>query len=357
MVDAHTYFVDSIVIVFVSKRELAQPSTLFKAFEMRIDLHCHSRFSTRPTLWIMQKVGCPESLTEPRGLYDAAMLLGMNAVTITDHNMIEGALDIAHLPNAFVSCEYTSYFPEDRCKVHVLAYDISEAQHRELVEIRENIFEFAAYLNEHGIAHACAHPFFGPNDRLQAHHIEKLLLLFKVWEYNGDIAPEMNQAMMHLLDNLTEEDITQLSSRYELEAYGNEPWRKCIITGSDDHSSLNLASAFTEVRDVDNFRTFWDGVLKRQACIHVRPSTPEGLARSVYSIGYQFYKEKFNLERYLKHDVFLLFMDRMLQTKRHDAYTRLSRFQRYLAQRRLSKQSVEKMTLLELTRHEAARAF
>jgi hypothetical protein len=53
----------------------------------------------------------------------------MTHVTITDHNSIGGALEIAHLPGTFISEEVTSYFPEDGCKLHVLALDITEVQH------------------------------------------------------------------------------------------------------------------------------------------------------------------------------------------------------------------------------------
>jgi hypothetical protein len=53
----------------------------------------------------------------------------MTHVTITDHNSIGGALEIAHLPGTFISEEVTTYFPEDGCKLHVLALDITETQH------------------------------------------------------------------------------------------------------------------------------------------------------------------------------------------------------------------------------------
>ena len=37
---------------------------------------------------------------------------------------IQGALEIADLPDTFVSEEITTYFPEDQCKLHVLALHI-----------------------------------------------------------------------------------------------------------------------------------------------------------------------------------------------------------------------------------------
>jgi glycosyltransferase involved in cell wall biosynthesis len=80
---------------------------------MRADLHVHSKYSRRPSQWFLQKIGCPESFTEPLDLYHIARNRGMSLVTITDHNRIDGALQIAHLPGAFISEEVTSYFPGD----------------------------------------------------------------------------------------------------------------------------------------------------------------------------------------------------------------------------------------------------
>ncbi|HKI81774.1 MAG TPA: glycosyl transferase, partial [Pseudodesulfovibrio sp.] len=141
----------------------------------KVDMHVHSRFSTRPSQWILQKIGCPESFTEPRRLYDIALSRGMDMVTITDHNTIAGALEIAHLPHTFVSEEITTYFPEDRCKLHVLAYDITEAQHGDIQHLRENVFDLVPYLREQNIAHVLAHPLFAVNDRLTPAHFEQAL--------------------------------------------------------------------------------------------------------------------------------------------------------------------------------------
>lgn len=133
---------------------------------MKIDLHVHSKYSTRPSQWVLQKLGCQECYTEPRTLYRLAKKRGMSLVTITDHNVIDGCLEIAGLPDTFISEEVTTYFPEDRCKAHVLVYDINEKQHQDLQEARENIFDLAQYLQENHIPHVLAHPFWSVNDRL-----------------------------------------------------------------------------------------------------------------------------------------------------------------------------------------------
>ena len=127
---------------------------------MKIDLHVHSKFSTRPSQWILQKLGAPESFSEPERIYEIARGRGMDLVTISDHNRIEGALSIAHLPGTFVSEEITAYFPEDRCKCHVLALNIDEAIHQDIQHVRENVYDHYAqsshFTNASGVQATCA---------------------------------------------------------------------------------------------------------------------------------------------------------------------------------------------------------
>src|SRR5665648_693466 len=67
-----------------------------------------------------------ESYAEPLEVYAAARSRGMDFVTISDHNTLNGALAIAHLPGTFVSTEFDTWFPEDGCRVHVVALGIDE---------------------------------------------------------------------------------------------------------------------------------------------------------------------------------------------------------------------------------------
>lgn len=279
---------------------------------MKIDLHVHSRHSTRPSQWFLQKLGCPESFTEPMRLYDIAKARGMDMVTIADHNTINGALEIAHLPDAFISEEITSYFPEDRCKIHVLALDIDEAIHADIQKVRENVFDLTAYLRQKGIVHVCAHPLYGVNDKLTVEHFEKMLLLFENFEINGTRDAFQNDILRAVLANLTSEDIQRLSVRHDLEPAFDAPWIKRLTGGSDDHSSLNIASMYTEVAGAANLAEFLSGLRGGMACPAGRPSHPKAMALNLYAIAYQFYKSRFNFHKYVDKDLFLTFVDRFL---------------------------------------------
>ena len=98
--------------------------------QARTDVHVHSKHSDRPSEWLLRRIGAPESFTEPLEVYRRAKAAGMDFVTISDHDSIDGALEIAHLPGAFLSSEVTTYFPEDGCKIHLLVFGVDEAQHR-----------------------------------------------------------------------------------------------------------------------------------------------------------------------------------------------------------------------------------
>ena len=260
--------------------------------QFKVDMHVHSKFSTRPSQWILQKIGCPESFTEPLELYDIAKRRGMDMVTITDHNTIAGSLEIAHLPDTFISEEITTYFPDDNCKLHVLAYHITEAQHDDIQRVRENVFDLVPYLRREGIRHVLAHPLFAVNDRLTPAHFEQALLLFDLFEENGTRDARQNQVVKDIVMRLTPVDVERLANRYDIEPYGDKPWRKGMTGGSDDHSSLNIARMHT----VFSGRAGVEGVLLNLDQQSARPggsaATPRTMAHNLYGIAYQFYMNK-----------------------------------------------------------------
>ena len=279
---------------------------------MRVDLHVHSKHSKRPSAWVLQKIGCPESFTEPRDIYRIACERGMTHVTISDHNRIEGALEIAHLPHTFISEEVTTYFPDDRCKLHVLVLDIDEGQHVEIQKCRENVFYLVDYLKAQGIVHVLAHPLYGVNDRLTIEHFEKMLLLFKNFEMNGARNDVANDGLEEVLQSLTPDAIASLADRHGIDPSFPMPWQKNITGGSDDHSSLNIARTYTEIPAAGSLAEGLAGIEKGLSRAVRQPSLPETMAHNFYSIAYQYYRSKFNLERFQGKDLLIKFLDRTL---------------------------------------------
>ncbi|MBN2370334.1 MAG: PHP domain-containing protein [Vicinamibacteria bacterium] len=124
---------------------------------MKCDLHVHSMRSGRVNLPILRRLGL-ECYTPPREVYDLALSRGMDLVTISDHDTIDGALEIAHLPGVFISEEVTVGLPGGRA-IHVGALDIAECQHQRIAERRNDAEAFFAYCAEERIPLAFNHPF------------------------------------------------------------------------------------------------------------------------------------------------------------------------------------------------------
>lgn len=183
----------------------------------KCDLHIHSRYSAR------SRNGCSVAWTFPTATPIRVSYIenyssrGMDFVTITDHDTIEGCLQIVHLPQSFISEQITTYFPQDPCKIHILAWGMSEAQHEEIVTVRDNVYELQKYLAAAQIAHAVAHPLYSINGQLAASHLERLILLFKHFEaVNGLRDALLSELAQNLFGSLTREKIDKLVDRHNL---------------------------------------------------------------------------------------------------------------------------------------------
>src|ERR1043165_3500572 len=213
----------------------------------RCDLHLHLRFSARSEEWLFRRFDFPDSYSRPRELCRLAREQRMDFVTITDHDTIEGNLEIAELPGTFISEEVTTYFPQDPCKIHLLVWGISEAQHTDIVRLRDNILDLQAYLQRETIAHSVAHPLYSINGKLDASHLERLILLFKHFEgINGLRDRLLSDLGRELLSGLSPQKIEEWANRHNLQPTHAEPWRKIFTGGSDDHGGQFVAGAFTE---------------------------------------------------------------------------------------------------------------
>ena len=131
----------------------------------------------------------PESFTEPEAAYATAKRRGMDLVTLTDHNTIAGALEIAHHPDVVIGVEATVEFPEDRVPVHVLVWGLDEARWADMDRLRGNLYELVDYAAGAGLPHALAHPLHRVGGELTADHLERCLLLFRLWEGRNGARP------------------------------------------------------------------------------------------------------------------------------------------------------------------------
>jgi glycosyltransferase involved in cell wall biosynthesis len=250
----------------------------------RCDLHIHSKFSARSEDWLFRRFDFPDSCTEPLDVYTQLRERGMDFVTITDHDCIDGCLAISDKPQTFISEQVTTYFPQDPCKVHVLVWGITPAQHQDISVFRSNIFELQKYLAENRIAHAIAHPLYSVNGKLTASHLERLILLFKHFEgINGLRDSLLSNLAAKLLRELTPAKIDEFANRHDLAPTNPEPWKKILMGGSDDHGGKFFASAFTETPKAKTPAEFLAHIRAGRCQPKGRAGTPLALSHGFYN--------------------------------------------------------------------------
>lgn len=260
----------------------------------KADLHVHSKYSDRPSEWFLRRIGAPESFMEPLQIYRACKAAGMDYVTISDHNCIRGALEIAHLPDTFISSELTTYFPENGCKIHCLVSGITEKQFAELQQLRENIYDLQGYLTQHHIIHSIAHPLYRVNDKLDIALFEKLILLFNRFEgNNGSRDPRACELANLIFANLTPEMIGEMAARHDIHPAGDTPWLKHLTGGSDDHGGLYIAGAYTVTPHASTVFDFLGHLRDGDHEPGGRGGNSVRLANSLYKIAYSYYAGRF----------------------------------------------------------------
>ncbi|QOJ14618.1 MAG: PHP domain-containing protein [Planctomycetia bacterium] len=151
---------------------------------VRVDMHCHSRFSVE-RIRVPRMIFHP--LLEPEESYDMAIARGMDFVTLTDHDTIDGCKALldrrGDLPNFFFGEEVSVRFPEDRTLIHVNVYDITEREHDEIQRVRDNLYDFVDYVTRIGRLFVLNHMTWNAQHRvLTSRQIETMLRLFPAFE-------------------------------------------------------------------------------------------------------------------------------------------------------------------------------
>jgi glycosyltransferase involved in cell wall biosynthesis/predicted metal-dependent phosphoesterase TrpH len=213
-----------------------QGATMTPSSTSRVDLHCHSTASVVSKLGVQRALGLPECATPPADVYELAKRRGMDFVTITDHDTIDGALEIAgRFDDAFVSEELTAWFRDEPQAVHVLCWGITPDDHERLQALAGDVEAVATELRVRSIACALAHPFYAVEAPLLPRHRRRLAQLFPTWETrNGARARELNSP-----------------AQVYIETHGGTG-----VGGSDDHAGIDIGRTYTETPAAPDWRTF-----------------------------------------------------------------------------------------------------
>jgi len=212
----------------------------------------------------------------------------MTFVTITDHNTVEGALRIAHLPGAFLSEEVTTRFPEDDLPLHVLVWDLSEEDHRDLQPYRPSVYALCEFLASRGLAHALAHPLYRMGPPITPSHVERLILLFGVWEGRNGARPwGHNLAACRIAQLASSSYLEKLASKHGLDPRHT---RIALSGGSDDHGALDIAMTWTEA-EAESVEGFLAAVTSGRGALGGAHGSSEKLAHAMLSLFVNAYRE------------------------------------------------------------------
>src|SRR5499425_1485227 len=107
--------------------ESEQPAWFADRRFRKADLHCHSVYSTFKYFRI---ANTRDSYNRPEEVYRLAKERGMDFVTLTDHDSIEGCVrllnDYPDLTDFFVSEEVETWFPDTRQRIYFNVTAITE---------------------------------------------------------------------------------------------------------------------------------------------------------------------------------------------------------------------------------------
>src|SRR5258706_10609606 len=113
---------------------------------MRCDLHVHTTHSGYCTVPVAKRF-CPECYNKPLAVYRRLKELGMELVTITDHDSIGAVEQLGGFDDFFSSVEISIEMPSGT-EAHMSVYDLNERQHVETQRRRNDVASLLAYLDE-----------------------------------------------------------------------------------------------------------------------------------------------------------------------------------------------------------------
>lgn len=200
---------------------------------------------------------------------------GMRFVTITEHNSIASSLILKQLwpEDSFTGVEVTTLFPEDGGRAHILAYGLREADFQVIQVIRKDIYELRDFLRDRRIACSVAHAVHSVEARdLNIEHLEKLLLLFDVFEVvNGGCSYGSNHIWANLLKSLNPDCMERLVKRYRIQPMSEDSWMKGFTGGSDDHAEGAIGNIYT-VSPASSAEEFLDDLRSKLTFVGESPS-------------------------------------------------------------------------------------
>ena len=235
---------------------------------MRCDLHVHTRHSGMCTIPVLRRV-CRESYNDPPAVYERLKRLGMDLVTVTDHDSIDAVEALRSRPDFFLSEEVTCRLPSGT-ELHVGVYDITERDHIELQRRRDDFESLFAWLVDHHLFFSANHVFSSLTGRRAPADFELFETAFPALEtHNGHMVALANASAARLADR---------SARAE-------------VGGSDAHAMASVGCAWTAVPGARTRSEYLAGLRAGVGRVRGESGGIYKLTRDVLAIGRDMVRE------------------------------------------------------------------
>jgi predicted metal-dependent phosphoesterase TrpH len=212
---------------------------------------------------------CRECYNPPEALYEKLKRVGLDLVTVTDHDSIDAVETLRRHADFFLSEEVTCQLPSGN-EVHVGVYDIAERQHVEIQRRRNDLPRLVAYLEEQRVFFSVNHIFSALTGRRVADDFDWFEACFPAVEVlNGHLLPRNNQLAAFLASHS----------------------RRIAVGGSDAHALRSAGSAWTEVRGARNKTEFLEGLREGRAQVYGESGNYWKLTLDVLTISAEMFRE------------------------------------------------------------------
>jgi predicted metal-dependent phosphoesterase TrpH len=206
---------------------------------------------------------CRESYNDPVAVYDKLKRLGMDLVTITDHDSIDAVEALRSYPDFFLSEEVTCTLPGGN-RLHIGVYDITERDHIELQRRRDDFEALLAWLEDHDLFFSANHVFSSLTGQRALADFTLFETAFPALETrNGHMLPRANANAAVLADH---------AARVE-------------VGGGDAHAMASVGSCWTVVPGARNARQYLRGLRDEQGRVRGAQGNFYKLTRDVLAIG------------------------------------------------------------------------
>lgn len=213
---------------------------------MRADLHVHSCHSSQSgSLRFLRSRDCYSAVDD---VYRTARARGMDLVTITDHDSLDGCLEFLDrhpdAPDFIAGEEVSCRVPDFDIDVHLGVYGMTEALHRDVQPLRQNVFDVIGHLRQ-------ARVFFAVNHLLHFYREQAPLDAYLRLLHDVPALEARNGAMLPQHNLLIERVVASLP-------------HLGMTAGSDAHTLRRIGTTWTDVPGATSAAGFLTGLVERR---------------------------------------------------------------------------------------------